>query len=396
MDSSSNISNHEGGSASESRSSTRDGVTSYNQQPLPRRSHSDRPSYSRPTHHSGRENDLPPLPTPEQSSEARRQSIIAMDRKRRLTTSGHDNGRRRTTTGGFTNRDNRYYATPVRQHSNSQGSVPGAAVSPEVIDLTSSSPPAVSPLPLQRPPPRRSSNSSRGYVVPRWQPDSEVSECPICHRPFTLWFRRHHCRKCGRVVCNECSPHRITIPKQYIVQPPGYEEDPSQAPVIDLTRADNENDGFGSSGNGFRRMNPALGGGEKVRLCNPCVPDPQPESQAFFEQSAHAHPQQGSDISSFPNMPHLPPELGHSRSSNNAHPHGQQPHPGTRVHLDTTSDHEDSGSSPEAYTSASRQHILVGLLESIQVILLTINSKLLPRQAVHFLHSPRPILVTIP
>ncbi len=30
--------------------------------------------------------------------------------------------------------------------------------------------------------------------VPRWQPDEEVSKCPVCGVGFTFWFRKHHCR----------------------------------------------------------------------------------------------------------------------------------------------------------------------------------------------------------
>lgn len=71
-------------------------------------------------------------------------------------------------------------------------------------------------------------------------------------------------RKCGRVVCNACSPHRITIPYQFIVQPPTAEQAPTAGshhrPSLDASRAGSE---FAS-----------LGGGERVRLCNPCVPDP--------------------------------------------------------------------------------------------------------------------------
>lgn len=84
-------------------------------------------------------------------------------------------------------------------------------------------------------------------------------------------------RKCGRVVCNSCSPHRITIPYQFIVQPPSETPPPrtvSGIPTIDVPMSTNA-PGI-----------PGLGGGERVRLCNPCVPDPniappqtpQPES----------------------------------------------------------------------------------------------------------------------
>lgn len=108
-------------------------------------------------------------------------------------------------------------------------------------------------------PPRRESD----IVLPSWQPDSEVSRCPVCQTDFHFFYRKHHCRKCGRVVCAACSPHRITIPKQYIVQPP-TSSDGEQAPLSPVSRP---------------TLNMNLGGGEVVRVCNPCVPDPwTPES----------------------------------------------------------------------------------------------------------------------
>jgi len=66
-------------------------------------------------------------------------------------------------------------------------------------------------------------------------------------------------------VCASCSPHRITIPRQFIVHPPSE----SIANYIDLT---NDEENAMSNFGPFR--NPALGGGEEVRVCNPCVPDP--------------------------------------------------------------------------------------------------------------------------
>lgn len=98
-------------------------------------------------------------------------------------------------------------------------------------------------------------------VLPRWQPDGEVTYCPICRTQFSIFVRKHHCRKCGRVVCNSCSPHRIIIPHQFIVRAPG-----SEAPLPPALF-------FDSQGVGYVDMN-GLSGGERVRLCNPCVPDP--------------------------------------------------------------------------------------------------------------------------
>ncbi|KAF9036366.1 FYVE zinc finger-domain-containing protein [Panaeolus papilionaceus] len=40
-----------------------------------------------------------------------------------------------------------------------------------------------------------------------WTPDSEASVCEnvYCAEPFTLFNRRHHCRKCGGIFCDNCS-----------------------------------------------------------------------------------------------------------------------------------------------------------------------------------------------
>lgn len=31
-------------------------------------------------------------------------------------------------------------------------------------------------------------------ALPRWQPDAEVTICPICHTQFSIFVRKHHCR----------------------------------------------------------------------------------------------------------------------------------------------------------------------------------------------------------
>lgn len=31
-------------------------------------------------------------------------------------------------------------------------------------------------------------------MIPTWQPDSDVSNCPVCDAQFTFWYRKHHCR----------------------------------------------------------------------------------------------------------------------------------------------------------------------------------------------------------
>ncbi|KAF4505307.1 hypothetical protein G6O67_007271 [Ophiocordyceps sinensis] len=114
-------------------------------------------------------------------------------------------------------------------------------------------------------------------MLPRWQPDAEVTYCPICHTQFSIFARKHHCRKCGRVVCNSCSPHRIIIPHPYIVRPPGSEFTMPSSLLLD---------GLGA---GYFEAN-GPSGGERVRLCNPCVPDPNTAPPQSPASSAAASP----------------------------------------------------------------------------------------------------------
>eukprot|EP01127_Copromyxa_protea_P014480 TRINITY_DN4040_c0_g1_i3.p1 TRINITY_DN4040_c0_g1~~TRINITY_DN4040_c0_g1_i3.p1 ORF type:complete len:810 (-),score=116.52 TRINITY_DN4040_c0_g1_i3:41-2470(-) len=53
--------------------------------------------------------------------------------------------------------------------------------------------------------------SKNSTLAPLWVPDESVSECPLCAEPFTLFFRRHHCRACGKVVCGLCSNYQYQL-----------------------------------------------------------------------------------------------------------------------------------------------------------------------------------------
>jgi len=50
--------------------------------------------------------------------------------------------------------------------------------------------------------------------APVWIPDSDVKACQGCGTKFTFTNRRHHCRKCGSVVCGDCTSHKLTLPGQ--------------------------------------------------------------------------------------------------------------------------------------------------------------------------------------
>ena len=45
----------------------------------------------------------------------------------------------------------------------------------------------------------------------QWTSDAHSKFCTeeTCQKPFTLTFRRHHCRFCGRLLCNDCTSQRL-------------------------------------------------------------------------------------------------------------------------------------------------------------------------------------------
>ena len=42
----------------------------------------------------------------------------------------------------------------------------------------------------------------------RWVPNEAYNNWQICQTEFSLFFRKHHWRNCGVLVCDECSSHR--------------------------------------------------------------------------------------------------------------------------------------------------------------------------------------------
>ncbi|XP_012278735.1 zinc finger FYVE domain-containing protein 1 isoform X2 [Orussus abietinus] len=47
-----------------------------------------------------------------------------------------------------------------------------------------------------------------------WVPDSEVISCCVCLQNFSDTLPLHHCRDCGRGVCQNCSAHRKPVPRR--------------------------------------------------------------------------------------------------------------------------------------------------------------------------------------
>ncbi|XP_035521598.1 FYVE, RhoGEF and PH domain-containing protein 6-like [Morone saxatilis] len=50
-----------------------------------------------------------------------------------------------------------------------------------------------------------------GSKAPIWIPDPRTTMCMICACEFTLTWRRHHCRACGKVVCQSCSSQEYCL-----------------------------------------------------------------------------------------------------------------------------------------------------------------------------------------
>ncbi|KAL8943192.1 MAG: hypothetical protein Q9216_001246 [Gyalolechia sp. 2 TL-2023] len=257
---------------------------------------------------------------PEHETAVQRAALMIADRKRRFTENREDYTRRRSASSlplgpaSATQRSGQSLGYRAR----SSFAIPersGGHADLSIVDRP------ISRRPLGSDP---HSRQGREITLPRWQPDAEVTGCPICGTSFSFWFRKHHCRKCGRVVCANCSPHRITIPRQFIVQPPQYTnqtsstEMPAGVEIVDLT-GDQDAEALESQ-QGSRNLDtpqspvlqidPALGGGQEVRLCNPCVPDPNPLPHLPFEPPTRL------GIHSFPR-----PEFDRSRipSSDSSH-----------------------------------------------------------------------------
>ncbi|KAF2669288.1 FYVE-domain-containing protein [Microthyrium microscopicum] len=245
-----------------------------------------------PPHPSLFQNTLPPqLQQPPLS----RDRYIS-ERKRRLTSSDSEDHRRPSGPAFYSNpalyaRASGHSYYPYTRHVTAPSMQSSPVSTPTesqqgssrelAIDLTGDhnaaqpSQPTVRPA-MQSPSvpstPQLQEHLTQRITLPRWQPDSEATRCPVCQMQFTFWFRKHHCRRCGRVVCANCTPHRITMPRQYIVQPP---------PVTDL------------NGEEIPRVHETTWGGEEVRVCNPCVPDPNLSPPAYSAISPQRpHPQQ--------------------------------------------------------------------------------------------------------
>ncbi|ELP89058.1 Rho/RAC guanine nucleotide exchange factor, putative [Entamoeba invadens IP1] len=50
------------------------------------------------------------------------------------------------------------------------------------------------------------------FIKPPFVPDNTVTLCMTCNTQFGIWTRRHHCRFCGKCVCDGCTKMRVPLP----------------------------------------------------------------------------------------------------------------------------------------------------------------------------------------
>jgi len=48
-------------------------------------------------------------------------------------------------------------------------------------------------------------------IAPIWTPDRHAPHCSVCKVAFSVLKRRHHCRSCGSIVCDNCSKKRYLL-----------------------------------------------------------------------------------------------------------------------------------------------------------------------------------------
>ncbi|XP_064609999.1 uncharacterized protein LOC135473959 [Liolophura sinensis] len=63
------------------------------------------------------------------------------------------------------------------------------------------------------------SNTSFVLVKPSWVSDEAVSSCVLCSNKFNQIRRKHHCRVCGKVLCNKCCKEKIPLPQLGLSEP---------------------------------------------------------------------------------------------------------------------------------------------------------------------------------
>lgn len=103
-------------------------------------------------------------------------------------------------------------------------------------------------------------NDLFGLQKRQWMADDASTTCKCCGMEFGLFLRKHHCRLCGQLICDDCSRGRAVLPTwmQLSVETPrGIKPSQMDSPTVKEVYDNEEADG-----GCFRRG---------VRVCDRCV-----------------------------------------------------------------------------------------------------------------------------
>ncbi len=51
-------------------------------------------------------------------------------------------------------------------------------------------------------------NQTAPLEIAKWIPNETSNCCIVCSKFFGMFRRKHHCRQCGILVCQDCSPYK--------------------------------------------------------------------------------------------------------------------------------------------------------------------------------------------
>lgn len=88
--------------------------------------------------------------------------------------------------------------------------------------VNNQSPLGVSPFALRQPSNADAAKNGLGaphspvkrFMPENWEEDEYTLQCNNCNQKFSFITRKHHCRNCGSIFCDDCTKNRISIPEK--------------------------------------------------------------------------------------------------------------------------------------------------------------------------------------
>ena len=130
-----------------------------------------------------------------------------------------------------------------------------------------------------------------------WAYDEGQPYCANCACPFTPLNRKHHCRLCGKIFCNDCSKLKALIPPSSIVLAPAAGKKASRSSSVNISfQPDDDPDRmlttYGGENNevlyGKGLEERFLLAREPLRVCYPCHAELQPIQEELRNSNSNA------------------------------------------------------------------------------------------------------------